>query len=173
MFFRCNGFCWIQKAVVNQTGSRPPKQWPRPFFASLALGSALQLLGPPTELVITDHCIQSTFCCPSQFDREMVHHCCIDYETMTLKKDTFLIFSQLLRHSLIKLFYLSSLLQMLNEWSTLSSLATSRVVIRGLALMIALSRSLSTSSGRHSAPHLQSSLLLCKTSWTTTALCIH
>ena len=48
------------------------------------------------------------------------------------------------------------------EWLTLSSLATSRVVIRGLALMIALSWSLSTSSGRHSAPHLQSSLLLCK-----------
>lgn len=36
---RGNGFSGIQKAVVDQTGSRPPF-----FGASLALGSALKLL---------------------------------------------------------------------------------------------------------------------------------
>ena len=41
LLLRCNGFARIQKAVVDQLG------------ASLALGSALELLlGPTTELVI-------------------------------------------------------------------------------------------------------------------------
>ena len=49
------------------------------------------------------------------------------------------------------------------EWSMLSSLATSRVVIGRCRLQMA---------GHHAA-HLQGSRLLCKTSWTTTALYVH
>ena len=61
ILLRCNGFARIQKAVVDQLG------------ASLALGSALELLlGPATELVIAVCHIQSTFHCTSQSDREIV-----------------------------------------------------------------------------------------------------
>ena len=51
---RCNGLAGIQKAVVDQNGSRPPVSDYDPFpGASLALGSALELLlGPTTELVV-------------------------------------------------------------------------------------------------------------------------
>ena len=45
----------------------------------------------------------------------------------------FLICSQLIRHPLIKIFYLSNLLQMTIEWLMLNSLAISCVVVRGSA----------------------------------------
>ena len=65
ILLRCNGFAGIQKAVVDQMGSRPPNSDYDLFFgASLALGSALELLlSPATELVITGCNIQSSFCC--------------------------------------------------------------------------------------------------------------
>ena len=54
ILLRCNGFTGIQKAVVDQTGSRTSVTMTF-FGASLALGSALELLlGPTTELVIAD-----------------------------------------------------------------------------------------------------------------------
>ena len=79
MLLRCNGFATIQKAIVDQMGSRPPNSDHDPFFgASLALGSALELLlGPTTELMIAGCHMQSIFHCTSQSDREMVH-CCIE-----------------------------------------------------------------------------------------------
>ena len=54
ILLRCNGFAGIQKAVVDQPGSRPPNSDHDPFFgANLALGSALEfLLSPTTELVV-------------------------------------------------------------------------------------------------------------------------
>ena len=49
-----NGFAEIQKAVVDQTGSRPPNSDHDFFGASLALGSSLELLlNSATELVVT------------------------------------------------------------------------------------------------------------------------
>ena len=58
---RCNGFTGIQKAVVDQTGSRTSVTMTF-FGASLALGSALELfLSPGTELVIVSCCTKSTF----------------------------------------------------------------------------------------------------------------
>ena len=66
---RGNGFSWIQKAVVDQTGSRPPDSGLHIFSSSLALGSALELLlGPTTELVIAGCHIKSTFHHRSQSD---------------------------------------------------------------------------------------------------------
>ncbi|KAB0365329.1 hypothetical protein FD754_009485, partial [Muntiacus muntjak] len=55
ILLRCNGFTRIQKAVVDQTTSRPPNSVYDLFFGvCLALGSALELfLSPTTELVIT------------------------------------------------------------------------------------------------------------------------
>ena len=74
--FRWIGFTRIQKAVVGQTGSRPPsgdRDWS--FGASLALGSASEFLGPATELVTTGCSIKSNFCPTSQSDLEMVCFC--------------------------------------------------------------------------------------------------
>ena len=72
ILLRCNGFAGIQKAVVDQMGSRLPNtvhNFSFSFDASLALGSALELLlGPMTELVVADcHCcIKSMFHLGSQ-----------------------------------------------------------------------------------------------------------
>ena len=56
------------------------------FTLALALGSALDLLlSPVTELVVTVCCIQFTFHCTSQSDREMVHCCCVEWEDDTSK----------------------------------------------------------------------------------------
>ena len=58
ILLRCNGFTRIQKALVDQMGSRPPNSntVTMTFFgAGLALESALELLlSLATELVITD-----------------------------------------------------------------------------------------------------------------------
>ena len=80
VLLRYDGFTRIQKAVVDQMGSRPPNSDYDLFFgASLALGSALELLlGPATELIVAGCCIKSTFHCMSQSDREMVCCCCVE-----------------------------------------------------------------------------------------------
>ena len=75
ILLKCNGFARIQKAVVDQTGSRPSNS---DHDLSLALGSALELLlGPTTELVIAVCHIKCTVHCVSQSDPEMVCFCCI------------------------------------------------------------------------------------------------
>ena len=65
-----NGFGRIQKAVRDQTSSRPSNSDHDLFSgAGLALGSALELLlSLTTELVITGCCIKSTFHCTAQPD---------------------------------------------------------------------------------------------------------
>ena len=69
---RCNGFAGIQKAVVGQTSSKSPNSDHVLFFffgASLALGSALELiLHPATELVFSACPIKSTSHHMSQSD---------------------------------------------------------------------------------------------------------
>ena len=75
ILLRCNGLARIQKAVVDQSSSRPPN---RDFFgANLALGSTFELLGPATELLITS-CMQSIFHCTSQSDWEIINCYFID-----------------------------------------------------------------------------------------------
>ena len=71
ILLKCHGFTRVQKAVVNQTGSRPPNS--DHDYASLALEL---LLGPTTDLVIAGCHIKSTFHCTSQSNWEMVHCCC-------------------------------------------------------------------------------------------------
>ena len=79
ILLRCNGLVRIQKAIVDQMGSRPPNSDHNLFSdGSLTLGSALELfLRPDTELIIAS-CIKSTFCCLSQSDQEMLHCCFIE-----------------------------------------------------------------------------------------------
>ena len=79
IILRCNSFAENKKAVVVQMGSRPPASDHDHYFgASLALGSALELLlSPATELVVTGCHIKSAFHCRSQSDQEMVC-CCIE-----------------------------------------------------------------------------------------------
>ena len=79
MLLRCNGFTRIQKVVVYQTSSRISNSDQDLLGASLALGSALELLlSPTTELVIGGCHTRSTFCHVSQSDREMICHCCVE-----------------------------------------------------------------------------------------------
>ena len=62
---------------------------------------------------------------------------------------------------LLSFFHLSNLLQMLKivEWLMLSSLATSHVVVKGWALMMALRWLLSLLMASHCTPHLQGTFL--------------
>ena len=66
-----NDFARIQKAVVDQTSSRPPNSDQDPFVgASLALGDVSELLlSPATELVIASCHITSSFHHISQSDQ--------------------------------------------------------------------------------------------------------
>jgi len=77
--FRCfSSICWAYfsdvmvspefRKLIGSDQQQITKQWPWLIFRScLALESALELLvGPTTELVITDCCIISTFLCTSQ-----------------------------------------------------------------------------------------------------------
>ena len=79
----------------------------------------------------------------------MVYCCCIEYEKTTLEKDFFFKFvvsswgSHLLSFFTFPISFKS---QTTIEWSTLSSRATSHVVVRGSALIMALNWSLSTSN---------------------------
>ena len=78
IFLKCNGFTRIQKAVMDQLGSRQPNSDHDFFFffgASLALESALEFLSPTTELFITGCLIKPTFHRTSQSDQEM--SCCV------------------------------------------------------------------------------------------------
>ena len=91
------------------------------FTLALALGSALDLLlSPVTELVVTVCCIQFTFHCTSQSDREMVHCCCVEWEDDT-SKWFFFDLRSVMKHLLIELFHLSSLLQMPNNCRMVNS----------------------------------------------------
>ena len=81
-------------------------------------------------------------------------------------------FNHFMSHPLIELFHLSNLFQCWTtiEWSTLSFSETSHSFVRGSASII-----LSIGCGQllmagHYTPHIQGSSLLCKGSWTTTAL---
>ena len=75
-----------------------------------------------------------------------------------------LLCGQLMRHPVIELFHLSNLLQMLNDyqWSTLSSGATSVVIIRGSTLMILSTGCCHLSMVCLYIPHLQGSHLFAK-----------
>ena len=107
-----NGFTRIQKVVVGQMGSWPPNNDHDLYFgASLDLGSALELLGWTTELVIIG-CIKSTCQSTSQSDQEMFFCFAQNKRRWHLKIYFFFFCGQLMRHPLIESFHLSNSLQM-------------------------------------------------------------
>ena len=69
-------FCQESERCSELDWQQTTKQWPWPFLSACeALGCALELLGPGTELVVTSY-LKST--CPhmSQSTRKMVCCCC-------------------------------------------------------------------------------------------------
>ena len=116
--------------------------------------------------------IKSTFCCTSQSDQEIVHRLlCRTKDDNTSTWHFFFIFVSSWGSHLSSFFTFSICFkhQMTLEWLMVSSSATSHVVIRGSASMIALHWSLSTYDDWPLCSNLQGSCLLCKTSWTNTA----
>ena len=62
ILFRCNGFTRIQRAVVDQTGSRPPNSDHDLFWCKFGFGKGFKLLlSATTELGFAGCCIKSTF----------------------------------------------------------------------------------------------------------------
>ena len=134
---------WIRPAADHQTVTLT-------FFGTnLALGSALELLlGPATELVIAGWCIKSTF---------VTHHNLIEKWFVIVvqnkrrpdfKMMIFLIFGQLMRHSLIEPFHLSNLLQMLNDHIIVDAEFLDNFLCSCRSFSDPLNWSLSTSRGR-------------------------
>ena len=73
ILLRCNGVPEIQKAAVDQTGSRPPHSDHDLFLVQAWLWEVLWIFFSVQPL--SCH-IKSTFCRMSQSDWEMVHCCC-------------------------------------------------------------------------------------------------
>ena len=66
ILLRCNGFSRVQKAVVDQSGSRPPVTMTF-FSCKFGLRKCLDLLlSSATELIIAGCHIKSSFHCASQ-----------------------------------------------------------------------------------------------------------
>ena len=144
IFLRCNGFTEIQKAV-GQSSSRLPNSDHELFFGTSLEQVWLSLEFLLSELAVVSCCIISTFHHMSQLDGEMVHCCCIERRWLFR-----MIFFQISGHPKLNIFtfpiYFNC--QMTVEWSMLSSLATSHVLIRGWASMMVLNWSVSTFDGQ-------------------------
>ena len=151
-------FCWDSESCRGSNRQQTSKQCLWPFGASLALRSALELLSPTTELIIAGSCIKSTLYCMSQSNWEMVH-CCIEEEKMTLQNDNYFDFWSAHEVPTYQVFHLSNLLQIPNDCGMVH-----------VEFSSSFSCSCQLTMTGHCASHFQASCLLCKTSWTTTAL---
>ena len=174
MLTRCNGFAEMQEAVVGQMGSRPPNSDHDLFCSKFGFR---QCLGASC---------QSSHWIACQWLSYKIHF--LLHITIWLRNDSLLLYIRIKEDTqkwwhfhfavtswgIHLLSFFTFLIcfkcRMTIEWLTLSPLATSCVVIRVLVSTI-------LSIGRcwlllaiRCAPHLQASRLLCKTSWTTTAL---
>ena len=168
-----NGFTRIQKAVVDQTS----KQWPWPTFCcKFGFGKCFGVSSQSSD--IGGHCSLS-------YKFPFLLHTTIQSRNVSLlperlRKDEtskqwfffFLICSQLMKHPLTELFHFLVCFKYHTtvEWSMLSSWATSHVAVRVSALMMLSVGSCQLQMVSNYAPHLQGFHLLCKTSWTTSAL---
>ena len=119
------------------------------FDVSLALGMALELfIVPVTELVFTSCHIKATFCYTLQsWSRNgSLLHTVREDDTSEQWLFWFLVSSWGTHLSSFFIFLIYFKCWMTIEWLMLSSLATSHIVVRGSASMIALNWSLSTSN---------------------------
>ena len=148
-------------------GEQTTKQWPWPFFdASLTLGSALELLLSPTHWA--GHCqfffffIKSTLCCTSQSEK---------WFAVVMQNKRKWHFKT--RHPLIELFHLSNLLQMPNGYRMVDAEFFCNFLCScykdQLRWLLSIGHCQLLMAGYYT-PDLKGSCLLCKTSWTTTAL---
>ena len=107
ILFRCNGFTRIQRAVVDQTGSRPPVTMTFFFFLevlwSLFSVHSLSWLSHKNPLFVTNnHRLRNGSLLLHRIREDDTSKMCFCF--------FFLLCSQLMRHSLTELFHLSSLL---------------------------------------------------------------
>ena len=142
------------------------------FWCSFALGRALGfLLNPTTEMISASCLIKSSFhrTIRSRNGLLLLHRI---REDSNLKWLCFLMCGQLMRHPFMELFYLSNLLQMLNDRRIVNDEFFGNFLCsyKRISFDDVLSWSLPTSHGWPLTLHLQGSHLLCKTSWTTAAL---
>ena len=188
IFLTFIGFSRIQKAVVVQTSSRLPNSDHDLFFfffgASLALGSALELLlGLTAELVISGCHIKPTFHHMLQSNQEMIC-CCTEKRRRHFK--TMIFWFVVSSWGTLKLFHLASLLQMPDNLRTIDIeffsnflCSCKKITFNDGSQLVTVSLQWWLSIGscqlamaRHHA-HLQASRLLCRNSWATTALSDH
>ena len=187
---RCNGFTRIQKVVVDQMGSRAPNSDQDLFLVQVWLWD-------PWESDTTEWLNWTGFgkCFgASSWSSHWAGHCRLMYKIHFLSHITiwlrngllcrirerphfktmaFLIFGQLMRHSLIEPFHLSNLLQMLNDHRVVDVEFLDNFLCSLRSFSDPLNWSLSISMAGHYAPHLQDSCLLHKTSWAAIALYVH
>ena len=161
ILLRCNGFARIQKALMDQTVSRPPNRDHDLFLVQVWLW----------EVLWSFFLVQPLSWSSLQLRNGSLLFCRVREDDNA--KWQFFVSSWGTHLSSFFTFPICFKCQMTIELSMLSSLATSRVVVRESALMTALNcRCCQLLMASHCA-HLQGSHLLCKTSWTTTALYVH
>ena len=181
-------FCQDSESCSGSDQQQTTKQWPWPFFfffgASLALGSALELLlGLTAELVISGCHIKPTFHHMLQSNQEMIC-CCTEKRRRHFK--TMIFWFVVSSWGTLKLFHLSSLLQMPDNLRTINTeffsnflCSCKKITFNDGSQLVTVSLQWWLSIGscqlamaRHHA-HLQASRLLCRNSWATTALYDH
>ena len=116
ILLRCNDFVSIQKAVVDQTGSRPPDSDLDLFLVQSWLWEVLwsisvQPLSWPSLVIIYN----PLFIAQHNLIKKWFLVVAYSERRWDFKMTIFLIFDQLMRRPLKELFHLSSLLQVLNS----------------------------------------------------------
>ena len=165
ILLRCNGFAGIQKAAVDQMCSRLPNSDCGPFLVQVWLGKCFEAI---SQSIYWTGCHQLSYKihCSSQFTIPLRNGLLLDKRWWHLKM-LFLICGQLMRHPLIKLFHLSSLLQLPSNHRIVNVefFSNFSCSFKRMSFDDPLSWSLSTSDSQPRTPHLQGSRFLCKTSW--------
>ena len=157
--FRCNGFVGIQKALTDQMGSRSPNSECDLFWCNFGFGNCFGASQ-------SNHCIGHLWL---SYKIHSLLHITIWSRNSSLllhrirednpSKSWFFDFWSV--HEATTTFPICFQCRMTIDWSMLSSSATSHVIVRGSASMMALNWSLSTSDGQplcSSSPRLSSPL---------------
>ena len=150
ILLRCNGFAEIQKAVVDQISSRPPNSDHDFFWCKFGFGKWFGASSGSRHSAGHHHVsykIHFSLHVTLWLRNGSLLHRIREDDTSKWWYFLFSVSSRVTHLSRFFTFSVCFKCQTTVEWSTLSSSATSHVVVRGSALMIALSWSLSTSDG--------------------------
>ena len=185
-------FCQDSEGCSGLDQQQTTKQWPWPSFfffgASLALGSASELLlSPTTELVITGCHIKNPLFITGCNLVKKWFVVVAQKRRRHFKTTIFLICGEVRSRGTLRLFHLSSSLQMPDNLRMIdieffsNFLCSckkipfddgSQLVTVNLQWWLSIG-SCQLAMARHHAPHLQGSHPLCRNSWTTPALYAH